>query len=90
MEELDDLDNTYIFFGVPMDGDWDLPKPFCYWGEASYSILYHIENRTNWKNGFHEQTWKNGNKQWAGNFVNGFQHGDHIVWSPDGTPQHKN
>ena len=85
MEELDDLDNTYIFFGVPMDGDWDLPKPFCYWREAWYLILYHIENRTNWKNGFHEQTWKNGNKQWAGNFVNGFQHGDHIVWSPDGT-----
>mgnify|MGYP001284098419 CR=1 FL=1 len=89
MERFDDLDLAYIFFGVPLNSAWDLPK-FCrknmFYNEMSwYQILYHIEDRTNWKNGFHEFNWENGNKQWAGSFVNGLQHGLHTIWSPGGT-----
>ena len=89
MEELDDLDLAYIFFGVPLNSAWDLPK-FCrkdiFLGNMNwYQILYQIEDRTNWKNGFHECKWENGNKQWAGGYVNGLQHGLHTIWSPGGT-----
>ena len=90
MEEIDDLDLAYIFFGVPLNSDdWDLPKhyrSYIFFNHNNWcDILFDIENRTNWKNGFHEVNWENGNKQWAGSFVNGLRHGLHTIWSPDET-----
>jgi len=89
MEEYDDLDLPYIFFGVPHDGEWDLPKMFWHRKfDTILDILYHIEKRKNWREGYFEEKWDNGNLLTAGNYSNGFPNGIWVLRSPDGTKKH--
>ena len=82
MEELDDLDLPYIFFGVPHGANYDLPKPFF---EMTYiDTLYHIENRMNWKEGFVQELYPNNALAASGSYVNGLRHGLWKVQSPNG------
>lgn len=82
MEELDDLDLAYIFFGVPLEANYDLPKPFF---EMSWaSILYHIERRMNWEEGFKQEFYPNKALAASGSYVNGLRHGLWKIQSPDG------
>jgi antitoxin component YwqK of YwqJK toxin-antitoxin module len=90
IEELDDLDNLYIFFGVPLDAAYDWPKGFYSFGKSFryYQVLYYIENRKRWKDGFSEEHWQNGNLCTSGSYVNGFPHGIWTLRSPDGKKHH--
>jgi len=88
MEELEDLDLLYIFFGVPLYAEYDWPKMFYYLKHDYGPVIYHIENRTNWQEGYFEEKWGNGNLCTAGHYLHGFPNGIWKLRSPDGTKNH--